>query len=132
MAASWKRSITAVSIWASMLPAPSTSSSSIQEPARAVPAGRPMGVRRGGTVSSGWHLVTATFNGTTATLYVDNAVVATDTFTAPGNTAYPLYFAATTPAMGMSGMAPWMKFVCKTGPSPARKSRTFIISNVID
>jgi hypothetical protein len=37
--------------------------------------------------------VTATFDGATATLYVDNAAVATETFSAPPNTDYPLYFA---------------------------------------
>ena len=55
--------------------------------------GAAYGCAQGGTVTSGWHLVTATFDGATATLYVDNAMVASDTFTAPGNTNYPLYIA---------------------------------------
>ncbi len=55
--------------------------------------GAAFGCAQGGTVTSGWHLLTATFDGATATLYVDNAVVATDTFTAPANTNYPLYIA---------------------------------------
>jgi hypothetical protein len=49
------------------------------------------GCVEGGTIASGWHLVTGTFDGAHATLYVDNAVVATDTFTAPVNTSLPLY-----------------------------------------
>jgi uncharacterized protein (TIGR03790 family) len=49
------------------------------------------GCAEGGTVASGWHLVTATYNGSTATLYVDGAVVASDTFTAPSATNFPLY-----------------------------------------
>jgi chitodextrinase len=49
------------------------------------------GCAEGGTVTSGWHLVTATFDGAAANLYVDNALVASDTFTAPGSTDYPLY-----------------------------------------
>ena len=53
--------------------------------------GATFGCAQGGTITSGWHLVTATFDGTTATLYVDNSMVATETFTAPGNTTYPLY-----------------------------------------
>jgi hypothetical protein len=48
------------------------------------------GCAEGGTISSGWHLVTATFDGATARLYVDNAVVGSDTFTAPSNTNLPL------------------------------------------
>jgi chitodextrinase len=49
------------------------------------------GCAEGGTIAAGWHLVTATFDGTTATLYVDATVVATDTFTPLANTKYPLY-----------------------------------------
>src|ERR1022692_4350517 len=49
------------------------------------------GCAEGGAVSSGWHLVTATFDGTTARLYVDNALVGSDTFSAPPNTNLPLY-----------------------------------------
>jgi hypothetical protein len=51
------------------------------------------GCAQGGTITSGWHLITATFDGTTAILYVDNVAVASDRFTAPGNTNYPLYIA---------------------------------------
>ena len=53
--------------------------------------GSGFGCALGGTVSSGWHLVTGTFDGTTAKLYVDNAVAGSDTFTAPSSTNYPLY-----------------------------------------
>jgi hypothetical protein len=49
------------------------------------------GCAEGGAVTSGWHLVTATFDGATARLYVDNVLVASDTFTAPSNTNLPLY-----------------------------------------
>jgi len=35
--------------------------------------------------------VTATYNGTTAVLYVDGVQVASDTFTAPGATHLPMY-----------------------------------------
>jgi hypothetical protein len=49
------------------------------------------GCAEGGTITSGWHLVTATFDGATARLYVDNAVAGSDTFTAPSNTNLPLY-----------------------------------------
>jgi len=56
------------------------------------------GCAEGGTVTAGWHLVTATFDGSKGRLYLDGALVATDTFTAPLNTNYPLnighYFAA--------------------------------------
>jgi hypothetical protein len=48
------------------------------------------GCAEGGTITGGWHLVTATFDGATARLYVDNAVVGSDTFTAPSNTNLPL------------------------------------------
>ena len=53
--------------------------------------GASFGCAQGGTITSGWHLVTGTFDGTTAILYVDNVRVGSDTFTAPGNTNYPLY-----------------------------------------
>ena len=53
--------------------------------------GTSFGCVQGGTVSSGWHLITGTYDGTTATLYVDNAAVATDTVTAPAGASYPLY-----------------------------------------
>ena len=49
------------------------------------------GCAEGGTVTSGWHLVTATYDGTTATLYVDGTVVAIDAFTAPSARNLPLY-----------------------------------------
>ena len=49
------------------------------------------GCAEGGTITSGWHLVTATFDGATAQLYVDNAVAGSDTFTAPSNINLPLY-----------------------------------------
>ena len=55
--------------------------------------GSAYGCAEGGTISSGWHLVTATYDGTTAKLYVDGALVGSDTFTTPGNTNYPLYVA---------------------------------------
>jgi chitodextrinase len=53
--------------------------------------GLAFGCAEGGTVTAGWHLVTATYDGTTATLYVDGAVVASDTFTAPSAQNLPLY-----------------------------------------
>jgi hypothetical protein len=53
--------------------------------------GASFGCAEGGSVTSGWHLVTGTFDGFTAKLYVDTILVASDTFTAPGNTNLPLY-----------------------------------------
>lgn len=53
------------------------------------------GCAQGGTITSGWHLVTGTFDGATAKLYVDNAVVASDTFTAPPPTSYHLHIGGT-------------------------------------
>jgi hypothetical protein len=53
--------------------------------------GAAFGCAEGGTVSAGWHLVTGTYDGTTGRLYVDGALVASDTFTAPANTNLPLY-----------------------------------------
>jgi large repetitive protein len=53
--------------------------------------GLPLGCAEGGTVTAGWRLVTATYDGTTATLYVDGTVVATDTFTAPSARNLPFY-----------------------------------------
>ena len=65
-----------------------------------VSCGLSYGCAEGGTVSSGWHLVTATFDGTTGRLYVDNALVGSDTFSAPPNTNLPLnighYYAGNT------------------------------------
>jgi chitodextrinase len=49
------------------------------------------GCAEGGTVTSGWHLVTATFDGATGRLYVDGVLVASDTFVAQPNTNLPLY-----------------------------------------
>ncbi len=53
--------------------------------------GAAYGCVEGGAVTSGWHLITATFDGTTGTLYVDNAMVASDKFVAPPAASYPLY-----------------------------------------
>ena len=53
--------------------------------------GMPYGCAEGGTVTSGWHLVTGTFDGATGRLYVDGTLVASETFTAPPNTNFPLY-----------------------------------------
>ena len=53
--------------------------------------GLAFGCAEGGAIASGWHLVTGTYDGTTATLYVDGAVVASDTFTSPSATNFPLY-----------------------------------------
>ena len=44
-----------------------------------------------GTIGTGWHLVTATYDGAAAKLYVDGVVIATDTFTAPSQANLPLY-----------------------------------------
>ncbi|HTS28946.1 MAG TPA: Ig-like domain-containing protein, partial [Bryobacteraceae bacterium] len=48
------------------------------------------GCAEGGSVSIGWHLLTATFDGATARLYVDGVLVGSDTGTA-ANTNLPLY-----------------------------------------
>ena len=53
--------------------------------------GAQFGCAEGGAITSGWHLLTGTFDGTTARLYVDTALVASDTFTAPLNTNLPLH-----------------------------------------
>jgi hypothetical protein len=53
--------------------------------------GRPLGCAESGTITSGWHLVTATYDGAIGRLYVDGALVASETFTAPANTNYALY-----------------------------------------
>ena len=53
--------------------------------------GAQFGCAEGGTITSGWHLVTGTFDGTTAKLYVDSTLVASDTFTAPQPTSIPLH-----------------------------------------
>ena len=49
------------------------------------------GCALGGAVTGGWHNVIATFDGSVGRLYVDGALVGSDTFTAPGNTSFPLY-----------------------------------------
>jgi thermitase len=48
------------------------------------------GCAQGGTISSGWHLVSGTYDGTTGILYVDGVMIASDTFTAPGNAGLEL------------------------------------------
>jgi hypothetical protein len=53
--------------------------------------GASYGCAEGGTLTSGWHLLTATYDGTVGRLYVDGALIASETFTSPGNTSYPLY-----------------------------------------
>ena len=53
--------------------------------------GAAYGCAEGGTVSSGWHLVTGTYDGSTAILYVDGTQVASETFTAPVSISLPLY-----------------------------------------
>jgi hypothetical protein len=53
--------------------------------------GAGVGCAEGGTITSGWHLVVATFDGTTGRLYVDNVLVASDTFTPPASISLPLY-----------------------------------------
>ena len=53
--------------------------------------GAEYGCAEGGSVSSGWHLITGTYDGATARLYVDAVEVAADTFTTPGNVNLPLY-----------------------------------------
>ncbi|HUB79539.1 MAG TPA: S8 family serine peptidase [Bryobacteraceae bacterium] len=51
------------------------------------------GCAQGGTISSGWHLATGTYDGTTGNLYVDGVLVASDTFTAPGSASLALSIA---------------------------------------
>ena len=53
--------------------------------------GDALGCAVGGTVTTGWHLVTGTYDGTTARLYVDSTLVGSDTMVAPGATDLPLY-----------------------------------------
>jgi len=53
--------------------------------------GAAYGCAEGGIVTSGWHQITTTFDGSIGRLYVDGALVANETFTAPPNTNYPLY-----------------------------------------
>ena len=49
------------------------------------------GCAEGGSVTAGWHLVSGTYDGTTTILYVDGAMVASDTAQAPSNASLPLY-----------------------------------------
>jgi hypothetical protein len=53
--------------------------------------GAAFGCAEGGSVTAGWHLVTATYDGTTGKLYVDGALAASETFMTPANTNFPLY-----------------------------------------
>ena len=53
--------------------------------------GLAFGCAEGGTLTTGWHLVTGTFDGSSAKLYVDNVLAASDTFTPPVNANFPLY-----------------------------------------
>jgi hypothetical protein len=55
------------------------------------PCGLYLGCTQSGPITSGWHLVTATYDGSIGRLYVDGALVASETFTAPPNTNYPFY-----------------------------------------
>jgi uncharacterized repeat protein (TIGR01451 family) len=52
------------------------------------------GCAQGGTVTAGWHMVSGTYDGTTAVLYVDGVMVASDTFTAPADVSVPLQIGA--------------------------------------
>jgi len=52
--------------------------------------GGPDGCAQGGAVTSGWHLVSGTYDGATALLYVDGVVAASDTAAAPANAGFPL------------------------------------------
>ncbi|MBI2679792.1 MAG: hypothetical protein HYX25_02150 [Candidatus Solibacter usitatus] len=56
--------------------------------------GAAYGCAEGGTIAPGWHLVTATYDGAIAKLYVDGSLVGSDTFTAPPATNFPLYIAS--------------------------------------
>ena len=47
--------------------------------------GSSFGCAQAGTVGSGWHFVAGTYDGTTALLYVDGALAASDTAAAPAN-----------------------------------------------
>jgi hypothetical protein len=49
------------------------------------------GCAKGGAVTPGWHLVTATFDGSQGLLYVDHALVASETFAAPSAASLALY-----------------------------------------
>jgi hypothetical protein len=53
--------------------------------------GAAFGCAEGGAITPGWHLVTGTYDGTVGRLYVDGALVSSETFTAPPNRNYPLY-----------------------------------------
>ena len=65
---------------------------------------------------AGWHLVTATYDGAAAKLYVDGVVIATDTFTAPGAKPTSLSTSAATMAAASGGRAARMKCGCTTAP----------------
>jgi hypothetical protein len=52
--------------------------------------GAAYGCAEGGTITGGWHLVTATYDGTTARLFVDTSQVGLETFNATA-TDLPLY-----------------------------------------
>ena len=89
--------------------------------------GAAYGCAEGGTVTAGWHLVTATFDGSTGRLYVDSVLVASETFTAPPNTNYPLYVGRMLRfGVDTAGMAPSMKSVCTTVRCRVRRLRDFM------
>ena len=52
------------------------------------------GCAQGGTIASGWHLLTATYDGATAILYIDGVAIANDTFTTPTAVTIPLEIGA--------------------------------------
>ncbi|HEX3745446.1 MAG TPA: S8 family serine peptidase, partial [Bryobacteraceae bacterium] len=52
------------------------------------------GCAQGGAIASGWHMVTGTYDGATAILYVDGVAVANDTFTTPSNITMPMKIGA--------------------------------------
>jgi uncharacterized repeat protein (TIGR01451 family) len=52
------------------------------------------GCAQGGTIASGWHLLTATYDGATAILYLDGVAIANDTFTTPSAVTVPLEIGA--------------------------------------
>jgi thermitase len=52
------------------------------------------GCAQGGTIASGWHLLTATYDGATAILYLDGVAIANDTFTTPMAVTVPLEIGA--------------------------------------
>jgi uncharacterized repeat protein (TIGR01451 family) len=52
------------------------------------------GCAQGGTIVSGWHLLTATYDGATGILYIDGVAIANDTFTTPTAVTVPLEIGA--------------------------------------